>query len=43
MPTGHMKIFDRLVPFSKFGQRLALPFGILIIAIAEALPNPEAS
>lgn len=43
LPTGQMKLFDRLVPLLKFEQRLTLPFGISIIAIAEALPDPEAS
>ena len=43
LPTGQMKLFDRLVPLLKFEQRLTLPFGISLIAIAEALPDPEAS
>lgn len=43
LPTGQMKLFDRLVPLLKLEQRLTLPFGISIIAIAEALPDSEAS
>lgn len=38
-----MKLFNRLVPLSGFEQRLALPLGISSIAIAEPLPDPEAS
>lgn len=43
LPTGQMKFFDRLVPVLRFEYRLTFPFGISVIAIAEALPDPEAS
>ena len=43
LPSGQLKLFDRLVPLLKLEQRLPLPFGISMIAIAEPLPDPEAS
>lgn len=36
LPTGQMKLFDLLVPLLKLERWVPLPFGISVIAIAEA-------
>ncbi|MNK87028.1 hypothetical protein D3C87_1069540 [compost metagenome] len=41
LPTGQMKAFDLLVPLLKLERWIPLPFGISVIAIAEALPESE--
>lgn len=43
LPTGQMMLIHWLPPLLNFKQRQTLPFGISTIAIAEALPDPEAS
>ena len=43
LPTGQMMLINWLPPLLNFKQRQTLPFGISTIAIAEALPDPEAS
>jgi SAM-dependent methyltransferase len=36
LPTGQMKLFDLLVPLLKLERLVPLPFGISVIAVAEA-------
>lgn len=38
LPSGQMAFFDLLVPVLKLERKLPLPFGISVIALAEALP-----
>jgi SAM-dependent methyltransferase len=40
LPSGQMKLFDLLVPLLKLERLLPMPFGISVIALADAIPHP---
>lgn len=42
LPSGQMKVFDRLVPLLKLERLVGPPFGISVIAVAQVPPHAPA-